>query len=93
MNALKIWRKKNNLSQEKVAELFSKKAKELGYKDKWSGHYVVSRKESGQISIDPTEAKILETITGLPREWFLYPDEYTEEIQAYMENKQLEGVR
>ena len=88
INPLKAWRIKNNLSQEQVAELFTQKAKELNINDKWKGHYIVSRKESGAGRIDPIEAKILEELTGLPRNWFLYPEEHREEIENYLnENK------
>ncbi len=90
-NALKAWRVRNNLSQEYVAELFSKKARELGINDEWKGHYIVSKKESGLVRIDPIEAKVLEKLTGLPRTWFLYPEEYQQEIEEYL-NKDFTGA-
>ncbi len=91
INALKAWRIRKDLSQEQVAELFTQKAKELGIKDRWKGHYIVSKKESGLVRIDPIEAKILEELTGLPRTWFLYPEEHQQEIQEYL-NKETVGV-
>ena len=92
INALKVWRIRKDLSQEQVAELFTQKAKELGIKDEWKGHYIVSKKESGLVRIDPIEAKILEELTGLPRTWFLYPEEHQREIQEYLNEDKTVGV-
>jgi len=88
-NLLLVWRKSKGLSQLDLVELFNKTAKSLNMNIRWKGHYIVSRKENNKIKISPLEAKVLSKLTGFPREWFLYPEDFKKEIEEYIREASL----
>ena len=83
MNVIEHYRKKHNLTQEEFAKL-------VGVSRSY-----VALIENGIRKPHPETAIAIERATNgeVKKEWLIFPDDYREEIQAYIEGRELEGVR